>query len=186
LDMPAHSGHGGLPPQASAGASARKAKAVHELRALFIIGVYLWLFFSVFGAYRALITQEVTRVVVFSFGYSALTALIVAKIILVGRWIKLGERHSEGFLIVSVLRKATAYAGFLVVFIVLEKIIEGLLRGEHARSTVAAMLGLGWDEIVARLLVVWLALVPLFAFVELDRVLGEGRLLALFWRRGAR
>lgn len=183
--MSSHVDDGGVPPQVSTKASERKAKAAHELRALLIVAGYLWVFFAALAAYRALITQEVTGTLVFRFGYNALAALIVAKVILLGRWIKLGERRPGGFLIVSVLRKAIVYTGFLVVFVVIEKVVEGLLHGERARSTVAALLGLGWDEILALLLVVVLALVPLFAFVELDRVLGDGKLFALFWRKGA-
>jgi hypothetical protein len=82
-------------------------------------------FFAALAAYRALITQEVTETLVFRFGYNALAALIVAKVILLGRWIKLGERRPGGFLIVSVLRKAIVYTGFLVVFVVIEKVVEG-------------------------------------------------------------
>ena len=43
----------------------------------------------------------------------------------------------------------------------------------------------GADEMMARTLVLVIALIPFFAFLELSRVLGPGRLSALFFSHDA-
>jgi hypothetical protein len=68
---------------------------------------------------------------------------------------------------------------------VLEHLIEGFAHGKDWGSIVRALLGLGKDEILARTLMVIVTFIPFFAFWETNRVLGEGRLYALFFQRRA-
>jgi hypothetical protein len=41
----------------------------------------------------------------------------------------------------------------------------------------------GKDELLARCMIMFVAFIPFFAFEELERVLGEGKLSKLFFRR---
>jgi hypothetical protein len=68
----------------------------------------------------------------------------------------------------------------------LEHAIEGLLHhkdwAEIARSIVSA----GRSEILARTIMMFITFVPFFAFLETDRVLGNGKLFEWFFRKEAR
>jgi hypothetical protein len=112
-----------------------------------------------------------------------LEALILAKVILVGRALRLGKRFEAAPLVISVLIKAVAYAAFVGIFFVLEHLIEGLVRGETWGNIEQGLVRASWDEILARTIMAMVAFIPFFAFLEVARVMGEGQLSSLFFRK---
>lgn len=50
-------------------------------------------------------------------------------------------------------------------------------------DAIVEILSVGRDELLARTLVVLVAFLPLFAFREIDRIMGEGRLYDLFLKK---
>jgi hypothetical protein len=83
-------------------------------------------------------------------------------------------------LIVPTLYKVILFSFFVLAFEVLEHVIGGLLHGKDVMGGFQEMMSAGWDELLARTLVMLVAFVPLFAFSETARVMGEGRLTELF------
>ena len=55
----------------------------------------------------------------------------------------------------------------------------------YERSDPTHYFGRGPNELLANVLVMFVAFIPFFAFKELGRVLGEGRVWELFFRRRA-
>ena len=94
-------------------------------------------------------------------------------------------RFENGPLIVAALFKAVLYGAFVAVFAVLEHVIEGLLHGKDWASVLHGLLSVGLHEVLARTLMVIVSFIPFFAFWETNRVLGEGKLLELFFGRRA-
>jgi len=68
------------------------------------------------------------------------------------------------------------------VFSVVERTIEGLLRGHGFAGGFEELARTGVYELLAGSLVTFFAFIPFFAFKELERVLGVGRPLTLFVR----
>ena len=109
----------------------------------------------------------------------------IAKIILIGQALGLGKRFENGPLIVAALFKAFLYGILVALFSVLEHVIGGLIHGKDWAAIWQALIGAGKDEILARTLMIFVTFIPFFAFWETDRVLGEGKLFAMFFQRRA-
>jgi hypothetical protein len=159
-----------------------KEKAKEEFRLLLLITAYLTAFFVAFLTYRRLISREF-GVTSFHYGFAVIEALIIAKVILIGKAIGLGKEPTRGALALGVLRKSVLYAGLVAVFSVLEHVIEGLIHGKSLAVSVDDMLKQGIYEILGKTLVIFVAFIPFFGIWELDRVLGERKLLNLFFRK---
>jgi hypothetical protein len=81
------------------------------------------------------------------------------------------------------LYKAFVFSELVGLFAVLEHVIGGLLHGKGILGGLAMLWNGGRYELLARCMVTFLAFIPFFAFRELELVLGEGRLMNLFFRR---
>ena len=162
-----------------------KQKVVGELHELFIDALYLALSLCAFTAYRALITGELLHTPVYlHFGTSIITAVILAKTIMVGGWLNLGGRSKkEHLLIVRTLYRSVIYSGFVIVFAIVEKVVEQLFHGQSIGESLRSLAHLGWDEIAARAIVILLALIPFFAFRELADREGRESVYELFFHR---
>jgi len=161
-----------------------KEKALRELKVYWIVTLFLAFVFCAFVTYRRLILTEF-GISYFHYGAGLVEALIIAKVILIGQAFGLGKRLEDGPLIMAALFKAVLYGVFVGVFAVLEHLVEGFAHGKDLVAIWHQLLGLGKDEILARTLMVIVTFVPFFAFWETDRVLGEGKLFAMFFQRRA-
>ncbi len=164
--------------------AAIESKATDELREWFVNAAYLALFLCTFAVYRALITRELldSRVVV-QLGASLVTAIVIAKTIMIGGWLKLGESGRRGApLVIRTMRLAAIYGVFVFFVTVVEKLIDGLIHGHAARETLQMLAHLGWEEITARSLVIFLAFIPYFALREFARRKGVDDTFDLFFR----
>jgi hypothetical protein len=66
---------------------------------------------------------------------------------------------------------------------VIEHVVDGLAHHESWDVIKQHLFSGGRDEIIAKTLVMIVAFIPFFGFWETDRVLGQGKLLALFFRK---
>jgi hypothetical protein len=62
-------------------------------------------------------------------------------------------------------------------------VIKGFWKGTGLPGDLVELLGKGPNEFFANALVVFVAFIPFFAFRELGRVLGEGKIRTLFFQR---
>ncbi len=161
-----------------------KERAVEELRTYWIITLYLWLFLASFTAYRRLILDEIGLPHV-PYGIALIEALVIAKVVLVGRIFGFSRRFEDQRLIVPVIYKSIFFGLLVVVFSVLEHLVMGWIHGHGALDGLREFAYTGAYEIAARLLAMIVAFVPFFAFYELGRVMGMSKLAALFFARPA-
>ncbi|HPO17873.1 MAG TPA: hypothetical protein PLO07_01660 [Rubrivivax sp.] len=159
-----------------------KERAVEELKAYWVITIYLWLFLGSFTVYRRLILEE-TGVAYLHYGVALIEALVIAKVVLIGRVFGFSRRFDHLPLIVPVIYKSLLFALMVLLFGVLEKTIDGLIHHEGLAGGLHQIAEVGRYEIGARTLMLTVALVPFFAFSELGRVLGGGELGAFFFAK---
>lgn len=157
-----------------------KEKAKEELRLLLIITIYLGVLFCAFLTYRRLISREF-GISSFHYGFAIIEAVIIAKVILIGKAMGLGKHQSGKALVFAVLRDSLVYGVLIGLFSVLEKWIEGLVHGKGFVASLADIANEGIWEILARTLVLFVALVPFFAIWKLDEELGERKLSQIFF-----
>jgi len=110
-------------------------------------------------------------------------AAIIAKVMLIGQIAGLGKRVESEPLIFTVPVKAVLYGLLVALFAVLEHVVEGLVHGKDLAAIVHGFLSIGIYEILARTLMVIFTFIPFFALWELNRLLGEGKLYALFFKK---
>lgn len=161
-----------------------REKAAQELRDYLAISIYLAIFLSSLTAYRRLLMAEY-GLPQLSYGIAVVEALVLGKIVLIGRALHFGERLDDSPLIFTMLYKSAAFGFLTIVFGILEHIIRGWFNGKTAAEALTDLVVNKRYEVMGRLLLMFVAFIPLFAFLELERVLGEGTLNALFFRRRA-
>jgi hypothetical protein len=159
-----------------------KEKAAEEFKLMLIITAFLAAVFVSFLTYRRLISREF-GVTSFHYGFALIEALIVAKVILIGKALKIGKKSSGRALISRALWESVFYAVLVGIFAILEHIVEGLLRHKTLAASIDEMLSMGIYEILGRMLVLFVAFIPFFALWQLDTALGERKLFDLFFRK---
>jgi hypothetical protein len=157
-----------------------KERAIEELKVFWIIAFYLWLFLGSFTIYRRLIIAE-TGFAYLHYGIAIIEALVIAKVILIGKMFGFSRRFEDRPLIVPVLYKSVLFGVLVVLFGVVERLVEGLIHKEGLLGGIRRIAELGSDEFAARILILIVAFVPFFAFGEVGRVLGTERLAAMFF-----
>jgi len=159
-----------------------KEKIVHEMVAYWVNVAYLTLMFAAFTQYRRLVlaAHDITYT---NYWVAVIEALILAKVIMVGDALHLGRRLDQKPLIYSTLLKTVVFTLFVGAFTLTEHVIKSLWSGEGFKAGIAGLLGKGHHELLAGCLVVFVAFIPFFAFRELGRVLGEGKIWTLFFQR---
>lgn len=159
-----------------------KRRFLDELKTYWVITLYLWLFLGSFAAYRKLILAE-TGVTYVHYGVALVEALVIAKVVMIGRIFGFSRRFEDGPLILPVLYKSALFALLAMAFSVVEHLVEGWLHHKGAFDGLREIAAIGTDEIIARMLTLSVAFIPFFGFWELGRVLGMRRLSDLFFSK---
>jgi hypothetical protein len=152
-----------------------KQKALHELRELVGLSLYLAFFFCAVATYRMLLLSEY-NVKSFNFAFALINALVVAKVIMIGEYAKVGRRYESRPLLVSAIWKAFLFTLLMLGFHIVEDLIKSLI---HGKGISGAYHELATAEVLGQCLIVFSNFIPLFGFRELRRVLGEEKFRAL-------
>ena len=101
--------------------------------------------------------------------------MIIAKVILIGKALGLGEKGARRALAFKVLRSSLIYGALVAVFAILEHVIEGMVHGKTLAG-LEAFRDTGVYEILGRGLVIFVAFIPFFAFWEVGHLAGDQKL----------
>ena len=161
-----------------------KQKVAYELQRFLMVFVYLALLIGAFTTYRRLLMAEY-QLGYLAYGYGLIQALVLAKLIVMGESLGLGERFYDKPLIIPTLYKSLIFGLLALVFSIMEHFIKGFLHGKDLAVVFRELVRVGGDEVLARILVMFVAFIPFFAFREAGRVLGPVKLFELFFRSKA-
>jgi hypothetical protein len=154
-----------------------KQKAIHEFIQFLGIFLYLAFFFCAVTTYRMLLLNDF-RDSYINYSFAAINAFVIAKVILIGEYSHLGKGLESKPLLISSIYKAFLFGLLTFVFHIVEEAIKKVLHGEAAAD---AFLDIHLKVLLARSIVVFCTFLPLFAFRELWRVLGEHKFNDLFF-----
>src|SRR5262245_55174788 len=146
--------------------------------------MYLAFFLVAFTWYRRLILAEYD-IQFLEYWVPLIEAAVLAKVIIVGDLLGLGRGLENKPLIWPTFYRTVMFSVWVGVFSVLEETVRGLLHGQGLMGGVAELASKGRYELLAKCLVIFCAFIPIFAFKELERVLGEGKLRGLFYQSQA-
>jgi hypothetical protein len=155
-----------------------KQKAAHELKELAVIFLYLAFFFCAVSTYSMLLLNKF-EISYFTYGAALINALVIAKVILIGEYARLGKRLESKPLLYSAVWKAFLFGLLVFAFHVVEEAIKHLV---HGKNIAEAFREVRLDDLFCHSLIVFCAFIPLFAFREMRRVLGEDEFGTLFFR----
>src|SRR5271166_6589263 len=157
-----------------------KQKAKHELREMIELVVYLAFFFCALAVYDMLLLHEYS-VESWNFAFALINALVITKVIMIGEYAKLGRKYESRPLLLSAVWKAFVFGLLVFAFHIVEEAIKRLI---HGADLVRAPREIRFDQLAGRAIVVFCIFVPLFAFRELKRVMGEDKFRALLFGPG--
>jgi hypothetical protein len=149
-------------------------KLAHELKEYVGISLYLYLCLAAILLYKASVL-EAAGLSYAPYGLAAVKALILAKFMLIGQAIHLGERFRHKPLIYEVLYKSVIFLVVLVALSYIEEIVVGAIHGRTVVQSIAEIADGRWLEIAMTCALLWLILLPYFAFQQISEVLGEGK-----------
>jgi hypothetical protein len=158
-----------------------KAKAVDETKKLFRIFVYLWVLLTMFSLHKAY-TLSLNQLT-FQQAFAIINALAMAKVILLAQAFHFGEGFKNKPLAYPVTLQAAGFSILLLIFHVIEEIAVGKW---HGKTLAASMPTFGDGSLQALLMVaiiLFVAMIPFCAFLELERVVGSETLNGLFFGR---
>jgi len=158
-----------------------KRRVMDELEKYLVVAVFLFFFFGSVTTYRRLVLAEY-HIGYLAYGWGLVKALILAKVILIGEIFHLGKRFESRRMIWAILGKTLLFALLILAFALCEHVISALIHHRAMKDEFTFTRAQSY-ELLARVQLEFVALLPLFAFKELDRVLGAGNLASLLFGR---
>ncbi len=159
-----------------------KQRIAHEMSEYLVLSVYMAAILAAFTAYRHLVLAEY-GVVYYAYAFGLVEALILAKIVLIGRALHVGDRVHLRARAWQVLYRSVAFGVLAFLFSAVEEAVKRLLHHGGILPHVREMPPWAWDEALAKSILLLVAFVPLFAMDEVADYMGPGRLYAFFFKR---
>ena len=155
-------------------------RAMRELKELVLISLYLYISLGAVIVMKTAVLH--TQGIEFTpWGIAIVKAVVLAKFMLLGRAMKIGERNTTSPLIWPTLHKAVAFLVLLIVLSIIEEAVVGLFHHRSIAASLGELFGPRLEETLAGYLIMLLVLIPYFAFRVLGEALGEGRLTRMFF-----
>lgn len=160
-----------------------KTRVVDETKKLLGVFLYLWALLTVFSLHKAFIFNE--DIFTYQQGFALINALALAKVIAVGQALRIGDRDRDAPVLGPALVKSALFAVLLVAFHIAEETAVGMWRGKTLHEAVPTLGDGSLQAILMVAIIVFFGLIPFFAFVELERVLGPDEVWTLLLGRKA-
>ncbi|MEA2780514.1 MAG: hypothetical protein QOK29_2058 [Rhodospirillaceae bacterium] len=157
-----------------------RAKAAKELKELIVLTLYLYVAFAALIFYKSAVLRGV-GIGWMPWGLAAIKAVLVAKFVLIGSALRIGERYQTKPLIWPTLYKSVVFLAVVLILTVIEEAFVGLLHGRTMRDSISAIGGGTPEQLVATLVIVFFIFFPYFAIRSLGEVMGEKALFRLFF-----
>jgi hypothetical protein len=157
----------------------RGEKIKHELRDMFELFLYLAFFFVALAIYDMLLLRRYD-VEYLTIAFALINAAVITKVIMIGEYAKLGKRYEHKALLISAVWKAFVFGLLVFAFHVVEEIIKRLI---HGADLAKASTGLRLEQFAGRAIVVFCVFIPLFAWREFRRAMGEEEFRSLVFGR---
>jgi len=165
--------------------STLKERAAHQLREFLVMFSYLWALFALLVINQSVVLAREAQDYE-AHGFAILNALILAKVLLIGEDLQLGNRFRDKALLYSILYKCFIFTLFIIGFHILERVIVGVWSGRTIAQSFPTIGGGSVNGILSLGATLFVALIPFFAFREISRVIGRGALWSLLLHRGTR
>lgn len=170
-------------PGQQAGNKSLKEKALGEMKEYLLITLYLWLLLALFADYKRILLQE-NGINLWNQGYAIVNALIFGKVVLLGEMLDLGRHLEKKALIWLVLGKSLLFSILLILFHIAEESVRAWFEHKPFVDSIENFGGGSWEGLLVYGALLFVTLVPLIAFKEVQRVMGRDMLWKLLFTPG--
>lgn len=150
-----------------------------EGRRVLLIFLYLWALFALFQLHKSVIVEGES--LVHGQVVAIINAYVFAKVMFIAERLGLGDIFPDKALIVPVLFKSAMFAATLMCFHIVEQTGLGMLRGKAIAESVPYYGAGGLFDMTAITVIIFVVLIPFYAFRELGRTIGNDTLRHLFF-----
>jgi hypothetical protein len=155
--------------------------AVREARRFVVRFLYLWILFALFALHKSILLPD--EGIIYGQGFAILNAFVLAKVMLIGDHLHVGESFDTRPLVYPVLFKSALFATMLVCFDLIEEVVVGSLRGKSIAESIWSVGGGTLEGILSVGIIMFVVLIPYFAFREMAKVVGERQMRELLFVR---
>jgi hypothetical protein len=160
-----------------------KQKAVEEAKRMLVITAYLSVLLSVFELHRVGVLRAQHLPYSYRVGFSLINALILAKVILIADALHAGKRLAGATMLAAVILKSVIFAMILICFDIVEEVLVGLFHGKSLAESLPQLAGGGLEGQLIVGVMIFVVLIPFFAFTELRQAIGQDVFDDLVFRR---
>jgi hypothetical protein len=156
-------------------------RGLEEGKQLLWIVIYFWVLFGLFSVFRSLVLNE--RNLVYHQGFAIINAFLLAKVVLIAEFFRVADNLKNRPLVYPIAFKSAVFSAILICFHIIEETLVGMWHGKTITASIPEIGGEGWKGTLVIGSILFVALIPFFAYRELARVLGKEQLHSLvFWR----
>ncbi len=159
-----------------------KQGLITETQQYVVLTAYIALVMFGLKIYKKMILDEF-NISYFHVGFSFFEAMVLAKVIMLGDFLKLGERFNDKPLVFKTLYKSFCMSLLALVFSIVEYSAEGLIKSGELSGILEEIVVRGRGEMLSHSLIMFINFIPLFALWETGRALGNHELLELLFTR---
>lgn len=162
------------------------ARAKAEIMSLLGIALYFWVLFTLFAFHKAILNHD--HDILLQLGIALINSKLMAKVVFLGEHTRLNKKFETKPLIYTILFKSFVFSIILFFFRVLEEILIGMWNGKTAyEALVTDHPGVtdGSAMIVTAMVctIMFVALIPFFAYMEIEEALGPDTLRGLLFKK---
>lgn len=159
-----------------------KQRIFHEFREYWINVIYMALVFSAIIFYRRLVLAHY-EIYLDDYFSGVIKALVIAKVVMIGAFLRITRKYEHKPLIYPVLYKAVLFTLWVMLFDIVEVFIRIFINNPvllEAINELKSHLNNLW---LGGALLIFFSFIPFFAFKELVRVLGKEKVRELFLKK---
>lgn len=167
---------------APAGRKTARARILEELRLFFTLFIYLWVLLGLFVLVENIYRREAGEGIVVQ-GFALLNALILGKVMLIAEHMDVARRLRHRPAIVPILIEALLCTGLFITFHIVERVVMNLFRGTAGEESVLSLGGGGYPGLILVAIILFVSLLPFFAFKNVTRIIGWPRMRHILFGR---
>lgn len=159
-----------------------RTRAREEIRQFLVLFVYLWVMLGLFVLNESVVARE--RGIDFSYsGFAVINALVLAKVMLIIEDLGFDRLFKSQPKIWSIVCESILCTALLMAFHVVEHVVVGAFRGESMAASIPSFGGGGTVGVLLVSLIMFVSLVPFFAFKNITRAIGWERMKEILFHR---
>ena len=152
-----------------------KQRALREVRSFLVLFLYLWVLLGLFRLSEAVAARQHGEAIVLQ-GFAVVNALVLAKVMLVIEDLELARWIRAKPTIVVILYEAIVCTLLFLCFHVVERLVVDGFRGGAVSANDLSVGGGGVLGVVIVAVILFVSLLPFFAFKNVARAIGTERM----------